>query len=620
MPAAKIFCLAASSCRAVQSRKAENRLSSTAARAVQRHDRMTIAALLPSSGPANRIPFSSRPGLPPAATGSNSNSSRKAAFGDARRMAPADWEESRQALAGSSPAFHYLIRRSWHRRKNAAPVADGTPGGGGKTAVMPPTAAIFGWRGAGLRQFPIAAASSSQTEPVRPEVLTDRPLRPKFFAMLPMNAPAPVTAFSGQDVFVVNRPFAAGRTASEGAAAASCAFYAAAASVLSPVGPGVEPRPSHEKEPPGGKTGGTAEQGAPPAAGERTETAPLPAQAQPFAFAPKMFPSAAPVSAAPQAGVPVLENQPAAKTMSAQPVDSFPAVSLRSAFTLQAQRQEAPAAATGQVIRSEAAKLPSTASASAESSPARRPGVVLSPASRPDAGAGKHGQPEGQADAESSGVSEKPAVPQPPNSAVAKGAVLLRQTPAWAETGDQRAAKPEPGSGPEKILALHTTAIQVSGNNAAESGPIRDAQGREAANGPSVPAETAPGLNPAVERACVSSTPAGSRIDLLLRPEGLGRVAVRLVERGDRLEVAVRSESQPAKSLLAESLPSLVEGLRRQGWDITRAASGAESDQKGGSAGQQGRSGYDQNTRRQQAQGGTRKNREPAALFSLGTL
>jgi flagellar hook-length control protein FliK len=578
---------------------------------------MAIAAPLLLSGPANGIASSSMPGLARAGTGNSSKSSQQSAIGYPHGTAAADWEESRQAPAGASSAFRHLVRRSWPGEKNAAAVPDGKPGDGSTTAAAPQIAHTPGWSIVGLSQFPIAAASGSETE-AAPEVAAGQPLHPRFFAPLLINAPAPETAFAGQDSFITNRQLAGGKAAGEAAGAAGRALHAVSASSFSFLAAGVEPKLSPEKEAPTGKTGGT-EADAPPAAGKRTETAPLPAQAQSFAFSAQVFPPAAPSPAAPQAGAAIPENQPTARILSAQSVDSFPADSLLAAFTLQAQRQEAPGAATGQVIRSEAAKPPSTASADVDSSPARRPDAVLSPGSQPDAGAGKHGQPEKRPDAGSPGALEKPALPHAPNPAVAEGAVSARETPTPAETGDQRAAQPGTAAGREKILEIHNTAILIPGNDAAESSPVKDAPACGAATGPSVSGESAGVFNRAVEKASVSSTPAGSRIDLLLRPEGLGRVAVRLLERGGGVEVAVRSDSQPAKSLLVDSLPSLVEGLRRHGWDITRtAAGGAESEQRGWSAGQQNQRGYEEKSRRQQAQGGTREDRDPAVLFSLG--
>jgi hypothetical protein len=538
------------------------------------------------------------PGLARAETGSQTS-----AIGYPHGMAAADWEESRQVPAGSSSAFRHLVRRSWPGEKNTAAVPDGKPGDGSKTAAAPQIAHTPGWSIVGLSQFPTAAASGSVTE-AAPEVAAGRPLDPRFLAPLLINAPAPETAFAGRDSFITNRQLAGGQAAGEAAGAAGRALHALSVSSLSFLAAGVEPKLSPEKEAPTGQTGGT-EAGAPRAADKRTETAPLPAPAQSFAFSAKVFPPAAPSPAAPQAGAAIPENQPTARIVSTQFVDSFPADALPAAFTLQAQRQEAPGAATGQVIRSEAAKPPSAASADLDSLPARRPDAVLSPGNQPDAGAGKHGQPEGRTDAGYPGAVEKPALPHVPNPAVAEGGVSARETPTPAETGDQCAAKLET-AGREKILEIHNTAILIPGNHAAESSLVKDAPACGAATRPSVSGESAGVFNRAVEKASVSSTPAGPRIDLLLRPEGLGRVAV-------------RSDSQPAKSLLVDSLPSLVEGLRRHGWDITRtAAGGAESEQKGWSAGQQNQRGHEEKSRRQQAQGGTREDREPAVLFSLG--
>jgi flagellar hook-length control protein FliK len=66
------------------------------------------------------------------------------------------------------------------------------------------------------------------------------------------------------------------------------------------------------------------------------------------------------------------------------------------------------------------------------------------------------------------------------------------------------------------------------------------------------------------------AAPGTSELQLLVRPESLGRVTVRLIERGGVVDIAVRSETSAARAVLAESLPSLLEGLEQRGWQIDR--------------------------------------------------
>ncbi len=77
-----------------------------------------------------------------------------------------------------------------------------------------------------------------------------------------------------------------------------------------------------------------------------------------------------------------------------------------------------------------------------------------------------------------------------------------------------------------------------------------------------------------IERAELRPSPRGAEVQLLLRPENLGRVAVRLIERDGVVEMTVRSDSQPARSLLGESLPSLIEAMNDRGWEISRLERG----------------------------------------------
>ncbi len=96
---------------------------------------------------------------------------------------------------------------------------------------------------------------------------------------------------------------------------------------------------------------------------------------------------------------------------------------------------------------------------------------------------------------------------------------------------------------------------------------------RGAVRVPAVRAEAAEqprGAEPLVDMASVRSSRGSSEVQLLLRPEALGRVAVRLVERAGQLEVAVRSDNQPLRALLTDSLPSLIHGLHERGWEVSR--------------------------------------------------
>ena len=87
------------------------------------------------------------------------------------------------------------------------------------------------------------------------------------------------------------------------------------------------------------------------------------------------------------------------------------------------------------------------------------------------------------------------------------------------------------------------------------------------------------GREPIVELAALRSTPRSSQVQLLLHTEPLGRVAVRLVERAGLVEVAVRSSNHILKTMLSDSLPSLIGSLTQRGFDASPVAT------RGGEAG-----------------------------------
>ncbi len=121
-------------------------------------------------------------------------------------------------------------------------------------------------------------------------------------------------------------------------------------------------------------------------------------------------------------------------------------------------------------------------------------------------------------------------------------------------------------------------------------------------------------FEPAIEKATLRPATGGSELQLLLRPEHLGRVAVRLIERGGLVEVAVRTDNHALKNLLAETLPSLVDGMHRQGFQISRVAPG-EGDSPLGwwtAEEQAGRGGRERHPQRRPARPG-----QPAQAFAL---
>ena len=118
------------------------------------------------------------------------------------------------------------------------------------------------------------------------------------------------------------------------------------------------------------------------------------------------------------------------------------------------------------------------------------------------------------------------------------------------------------------------------------------------------------GLERAIERAELRQTPQTSELNLWMRPEHLGKVAVRLIERAGVVEIAVRAETSLARSWLAEGLPGLFDRLHARDFETRPALRGAE-------AGLDGRSQDHLEGRRQQARDGQKRRDREAALFSL---
>jgi flagellar hook-length control protein FliK len=137
---------------------------------------------------------------------------------------------------------------------------------------------------------------------------------------------------------------------------------------------------------------------------------------------------------------------------------------------------------------------------------------------------------------------------------------------------------------------------------------------RAAGDAPGPPPSPGPpelhGLERAIERAELRQTPQTSELNLWMRPEHLGKVAVRLIERAGVVEIAVRAETSLARSWLAEGLPGLFDRLHERDFETRPALRGAE-------AGLDGRSQDHADGRRQQARDGQKWRDREAALFSL---
>jgi flagellar hook-length control protein FliK len=159
-------------------------------------------------------------------------------------------------------------------------------------------------------------------------------------------------------------------------------------------------------------------------------------------------------------------------------------------------------------------------------------------------------------------------VPEPAETPHAAARSFLEVSSHPIEPRRAEAPKPEP---PSRAIAA------VGESRPRESHPEAVARPAEAESRPAAAASEASAPDAMVERAALHMSASGNTIELLLRAEHLGRVAVRLIERAGVIEVAVRSDSQPLRTLLAESLPSLVQTLDERGWQVARSAAGGET-------------------------------------------
>ena len=205
---------------------------------------------------------------------------------------------------------------------------------------------------------------------------------------------------------------------------------------------------------------------------------------------------------------------------------------------------------------------------------------------------------------------ERPEQDPDPAPAVRRSpAPAPRQSPRWtaevaevAEAAPPAAeskapARPLPSSRPSEAPAPEP----VSARAAVEGSPKPQ---------PSPQPAQLHGLERAIERAELRQSSGSSEINLWMRPEHLGKVAVRLVERAGVVEVAVRAETSSARGWLAEGLPTLVDGLRERGFEINHALRGAETgldwwaqDRQGG--------------KQQQPHDGQKRRGRETAVFSL---
>ena len=111
---------------------------------------------------------------------------------------------------------------------------------------------------------------------------------------------------------------------------------------------------------------------------------------------------------------------------------------------------------------------------------------------------------------------------------------------------------------------------------AAGTRPSGETPGRERSAVHTQPAQVH-GFEQTIERASLRQNGPASEVNLWMRPEHLGKVVVRLIERAGVVEVALRAESAGARQLLSEALPSLVGSLDEKGWQVTRARAGSET-------------------------------------------
>ncbi len=140
--------------------------------------------------------------------------------------------------------------------------------------------------------------------------------------------------------------------------------------------------------------------------------------------------------------------------------------------------------------------------------------------------------------------------------------------------------------------------------------PLRAAAGDPPPPPPSSEPAELHGLERAIERAELRQSPQISELNLWMRPEHLGKVAIRLIERAGVVEIAVRAETSLARGWLAEGLPTLFERLQERGF--------AASALRGAEAGLEGRTEDHPDGRRQQWRDGQkRRDRHETTLFSL---
>jgi len=76
------------------------------------------------------------------------------------------------------------------------------------------------------------------------------------------------------------------------------------------------------------------------------------------------------------------------------------------------------------------------------------------------------------------------------------------------------------------------------------------------------------GLERAIERAEMRQVGNAAEVQLWMRTDQLGKVAVRLMERAGLIEVAVRAANPVTRGWLAEGLPALVDSMRERGFDV----------------------------------------------------
>jgi hypothetical protein len=172
----------------------------------------------------------------------------------------------------------------------------------------------------------------------------------------------------------------------------------------------------------------------------------------------------------------------------------------------------------------------------------------------------------------------------------------------------ERATAPEPalpGNQMETPVRLVRPAVEAP---VPQPAPLR-ASGDPPGPPPSPGPPELHGLERAIERAELRQSPQTSELNLWMRPEHLGKVAVRLIERAGVVEIAVRAETSLARSWLAEGLPGLFDRLHERDFETRPALRGAE-------AGLDGRS-QDHPERHRQARDGQKRRDREAALFSL---